>query len=269
MPYPPKPLVEVSDRFHLAPLIRAMTSPHDIFVLALTEESVRLLRVFVNLPAMRVHVPDLPRNAEEVARRASVRERPLQGKAEVKLLLHKYARRVDQALRGLLAGQSAPLILSADEPLASLFRSVNTYPGLVDEMIPGNPNLLSDAQLGDSALPVLDGLYERALAAAIARYDELKPRRATTDVSYAAHAATAGAVDELLIDLDAVIPGVVSDIDGSVTYAAADDAEVYSVVDEIARRALLTDARVLGARRDALPDRAPLVAVLRYQFGPR
>ena len=170
-------------------------------------------------------------------------------------------------MHGVLAGRSAPLVLVAAEPLASIYRSVNTYPGLIDETIAGNPNLMTDAQLEDAALPMLDRLYKRALKAAIARFDELKPRRATTDVSYAAHAATAGAIDELLIDLDAVIPGLVSEFDGSVNYAASDDAEVYSVVDEIARRALYTGARVLGARRDELPDRATLVAILRYQFG--
>jgi hypothetical protein len=126
---------------------------------------------------------------------------------------------------------------------------------------------MTDAQLEDAALPILDRFYERELKATIARYDELKPRRATTDVSYAAHAATAGAVDELLVDLDATIPGLVSEFDGSVTYASSDNAEVYSVVDEIARRALSTGARVLGARREDLPDRAPLIAILRYQFG--
>jgi hypothetical protein len=102
--------------------------------------------------------------------------------------------------------------------------------------------------------------------AVIALYDQLKPRRATTDVSYAAHAATAGAVDQLLIDLDAVIPGLVSDADGTVTYAASDDAETDSVVDEVARRALSTGASVLGARKEELPERAPLTAILRYEF---
>lgn len=267
MPYRPKPLAETSDRFHLAPLIRTMTSPHDVYVLALTEKHVRLIRGFVNLPAVRIHVPDLPEDAEEVARRASVRERPLQGTAEVKLLLHRFARRVDHALRDALAGRSAPLVLAADEPLASMFRSVNTYPGLAEETIRGNPDLRSDAQLADAALPILDRLYKRALAAVIARFDELKPDRTTTEVSYAAHAATAGAIDELLVDLDAVVPGVVSEDDGSVTYASADDAEVYGVVDEIARRALCTGAQVLGARRDELPERTPVLAILRYEFG--
>jgi Bacterial archaeo-eukaryotic release factor family 11 len=61
----------------------------------------------------------------------------------------------------VLAGRSAPLILAADEPLSSIYRSVNTYPGLIDEMIAGNPNLMTDAQLEDAALPMLDRLYKR------------------------------------------------------------------------------------------------------------
>jgi hypothetical protein len=122
------------------------------------------------------------------------------------------------------------------------------YPGLADEMIEGNPDQKTDAELEDAAIPILDRLYSREVKAAIALYDQLKPRRATTDVSYAAHAATAGAIKQLLVDLDAVVPGLVSDVDGSVIYSASDDAETYSVVDEVARRALSTGVRVLGGR---------------------
>jgi hypothetical protein len=271
LPTPPKPLAEVADRFHLTPLIRAMTSPHDIFVLALAEESVRLIRAFANFPLVRLQIPDLPRNAEEATRRPSFHvrapRRRLQNLEGEKVLLHKYVRKVEQAVHGVLAGLSTPLVLAAEEPLASMFRSLNTYPRLADEMIEGNPDLTTDAELEDAAIPILDRLYSRELKAVITRYDELKPRRATTDVSYAAHAATAGAIDQLLVDLDAVVPGLVSDIDGSVIYSASDDAETYSVVDEVARRALYTGARVLGAKREELPDRAPLAAILRYDFG--
>jgi hypothetical protein len=271
LPNRPKPLAEVADRFHLTPLIRAMTSPHDVFVLALSAEGARLLHVFVNLPPVRVLVPGMPKNAAEATRRPSIHvrapRRALENLEGQKVLLHQYVRKVDQAVRSALAGQSAPLVLAAEEPLASIFRSVSSYPRLADEMIKGNPDHVTDAQLEDAALPILDHLYTRELKAVLALYDELKPRRATTDVSYAAHAATAAAIDQLAVDLDAVIPGIVSDIDGSVTYAASDDAETYSVVDEVARRALCGGARVLGARRDELPDRAPLVAILRYRFG--
>ena len=270
LPNSPKPLAEVADRFHLTPLIRAMTSPHDIFVLALAEESVRLVHAFANFPPQRLQVPDLPANAEEATRRPSFHvrapRRRLQNLEGEKVLLHQYVRKVEHAVQGALAGQNAPLVLAAEEPLASMFRSVNTYPKLADEMIEGNPDQITDGELEDAAIPILDRLYSRELKAVIALYDELKPRRATTDVSYAAHAATAGAIEQLLVDLDAIVPGLVSDIDGSVTYSASDDAETYSVVDEVARRALYTGARVLGARQEEMPDRAPLTAILRYAF---
>ncbi|MET3970589.1 hypothetical protein [Bradyrhizobium sp. S3.9.1] len=270
LPNSPKPLAEVADRFHLTPLIRAMTSPHDVYVLALAKVSVRLVHAFANFPPERLQVPGLPANAEEATRRPSVHVRAPRGHLQnlegEKVLLQQYVRKVEQAVYGVLAGRNTALVLAAAEPLASMFRSVNTYPGLADEMIEGNPDQTTDAELEDAAIPILDRLYSRDLAAVIARYDELKPRLATTDVSYAAHAATAGAIDQLLVDLDAVVPGLVSDLDGSVTYAASDDAQTYSVVDEVARRALYTGARVMGARREELPDRAPLAAILRYAF---
>jgi len=272
LPDRPQPLAEVADRFHLTPIIRAMQSPHEVFVLALSEEGDRLVHVFVNVPPIRVQVPHLPKNAEEATRRPSFHvrapRRRLQNLEGEKVLLQKYVRKVDEAVRSALAGQTAPLVLAAVEPLASMFRSVCSYPHLVDEMIEGNPNHVSDAQLEDAARPILDHLYARELAAILERYEELKPRRATTDVAHAAQAATAGAVDQLVVDLDAVIPGVVSDVDGSVTYSSSDDAKTYSVVDEVARRALSTDARVLGAKREELPGGAPLVAILRYPFKP-
>jgi len=271
LPNSPKPLAEVADRLHLTPLIRPRTSPHDIFVLALAEESVRLIHAFVNFPPVRLEVPDLPGNAAQATRRPSIHvrapRRRLQNLEGEKVLLHQYAKKVEQAIHSVFAGLNTPLVVAAEEPLASMYRSLNSYPGLADEMIEGNPDQKTDAELEDAAIPILDRLYSRQVKGAIALYDQLKPRRATTDVSYAAHAATAGAVKQLLVDLDAVVPGLVSDIDGSVIYSASDDAEAYSVVDEVARRALSTGARVLGARREELPDRAPLTAILRYGFG--
>jgi hypothetical protein len=95
------------------------------------------------------------------------------------------------------------LVLAAAEPLVSMFRSVNSYPRLANKMIEGNPDLMTDAELEDAAIPV--DLFAQELKTVIALYDELKPERATTDVSYAARAATAGAVDQLLVDFDAVV----------------------------------------------------------------
>src|SRR6202043_1736017 len=94
LPDAPKPLAEVADRLHLTPLIRAMTSPHDVFVLALAEESVRLVHAFTNFPPQRLQVPELPSSAEEATRRPSFHvrapRRRLQNLEGEKVLLHQY-----------------------------------------------------------------------------------------------------------------------------------------------------------------------------------
>ena len=180
LPDRPKPLAEVADRFHLTPLIRAMTSPHDAFLLALSEERVRSPARLLKLAACR----DQGRAAVEKRRRGdpapldprACAEGPPPEPGREKILIHQYAHRVDHALHSVLAGRDLPLVLAAAEPLASIFRTVNTYPRLVDDMIAGSPDHVTDAQLADAALPILDRLYRRELEAVIALFDELKPR---------------------------------------------------------------------------------------------
>jgi hypothetical protein len=262
----PKALVEVADRFHVTPLLHAMTSPHDILVLALAEESVRVIHAYVNHPPSAIHVQHLPKNAEEASRRPSIDSRSphrrLQGSEGHKALLQRYARTVDQVICGGLAGQRAPMVLAAAEPLASIYKAVNSYPHLLDATIIGSPVDLTDAQLADAALPMLTRLHERNVAAVIALYNERKPQRATIDISEAARAATIGAIAQLVVDLNSFVPGRVSDT-GQVSPVQS-DADTYSVIDEVAKRAVCSGADVQAADRDELPDHVPLVAILRY-----
>jgi hypothetical protein len=86
--------------------------------------------------------------------------------------------------------------------------------------------------------------------------------RTTTDVAQAARAATHGAVQKLLVDIDEVMPGTIDD-DGAVTFATGPCAASYGIIDEIAGRALLTGARVLGVRRADIPGGSGLAAIMR------
>jgi hypothetical protein len=262
------PLAEVSDRFHLKPLIRAITFPHAAFVLALSENAVRLVEIFTDLPPQEVAVRDLPKGAAEASHpepgesRSSRRRMP--GAEGKKALLRKYARRVDAALREVLAGRETPLILASTEPMVSIFRSVNTYPQLLAEGISVSPDRIAGGELAAGSRPILDRIYERELEAARALFERRKGQgRATSDISDAARAATFGAIEWLMIDIDEVIPGTVDEADGRVTFADGPSATTYGIVDEIAGRALVTGARVLGVRKGDIPG-AHLAASLRY-----
>jgi hypothetical protein len=87
--------------------------------------------------------------------------------------------------------------------------------------------------------------------------------RASTDVATIARAATYGAVDTLLVDIDEKVPGLADEDTGAVAFTE-DDASSYGVVDEIARRVLLSGGRVLAVRGSDVPAGGPVAAMLRY-----
>ncbi|OLT13726.1 hypothetical protein BJF78_21295 [Pseudonocardia sp. CNS-139] len=260
--------VEVADRFYLKPLLRAVTFPQAAFVLALASGSVRLVEVTPEGPAFTVDVPGLPRDAASAAGKSSIADRApsrrIQGSEGQKVRLRQFARKVDQALRGVLTGLELPLVLAATEPMDAIYRSVNSYPHLAGPGIPGSPEEATDEQLAASARTVLDRLYADELTAVRELFDQRAGAgRASADVAVVARAATRGAVDTLLVDIDEKVPGFVDEETGAVELAA-DDAAGYGVVDETARRVLLSGGRVLAVRRPDVPGGGPVAAILRY-----
>ena len=260
--------VEVADRFYVKPLLRAVTFPQAGFVLALAAGSVRLVEVLQDGPSFTVPVPGLPADAAGAAGKASIADRSpsarLQGSEGQKVRLRQFARKVDHALRGVLTGLELPLILAAAEPLASIYRSLNSYPHLVETGLAGSPEGASDEQLAAAARTVLDAVYAGELSALHELFElRFSHGRASGDVATVARAATHGAVDKLLVDIDEKLPGRVDEETGAVTFAE-DDAASYGVVDEIARRVLLSGGRVLAVRGSDVPGGGPVAAILRH-----
>jgi hypothetical protein len=265
-------MVEVSDRFHVKPLLRSITFPEVALVLALAQGSVRLIEVAPNVEPAPVRVPDLPSDVASSVGKASIQDRGpsgrLQGAEGQKVRMRQFARRVDHALRPLLNGLGVPLILAATEPLDSIYRSVSTYPHLVEAGVAGSPETSGDAELADRARSVLDELNADALR----RVQELyrvreSESRAAADLAVVARAATMGAVDTALVDIDETIPGSLDEQTGEIALDKADDAVNYGVVDEIARRVWRTGGTVLAVRRDDVPGGGPAAAILRYALG--
>ena len=260
-------LVEVSDRFHVKPLLRAVTFPQIAYVLAVAQGSVRLVEVIHDVVPTEVVVPDLPRDVEGAVGKSSIRAKSSSGRDEGALgqRLRQYSRQIDKALRPLLSGADIPLILAATEPLDSVYRSVNTYPHLAPTTIAGNPEATSDSDLVAGARVVLDELHRSEIRAIHELYGRRGSEgRTAADVVDVARAATFGAVDTVLVDMDEVVPGVVDEETGAVTFMNGDDAIGYGVVDEIARRVWLTGGRVLAVRRGDIPGEGSVAAILRY-----
>jgi hypothetical protein len=265
-----QPLVQVSDRFHLKPLLRATNFCNAGYVLALADGSVRLVEVAKDLPAAGVTVPRMPTDAASSVGKASIATRSYSGRLGggegKKVRLRQYARQVDAALRDLLAGSHLPLVLAAVEGLGAIYRSVNTYRHLAARGIEGNPERLSDAELAEAARAIFDDLYRAQIAAWHDLYRaRLNEDRATTDLVRAARAATFGGVASLLVDMDQSVPGTVDETDGSVALAESAGADSYDVADEVARRVLGSGGEVLAVRAEDMPEPGkPVAAILRW-----
>jgi hypothetical protein len=265
-----QPIVEVSDRFYVKPLLRAVTVPQSAFVLALAQNSVRVVEVSADLPAFEVRVDGMPKDVASAAGKTSIKDRSpsgrIQGSEGMKVRLAQYARQIDQALRDLLGGRETPVIIAATEPLRSIYPAIQSYPYLAKTAITTNPEKMSDAELAAGARGILDELFREELADINGLFmHRAKQGRTTTDIAQAARAATCGAVQKLLINIDEVLPGTL-DENGAVTFADGPCAASYDILDEITGRALLSGARVLGVRQADIPGENSLAAIMRYPF---
>jgi hypothetical protein len=215
-------------------------------------------------------VPDLPTDAASAVGKRTIATRSYSGRIGggegKKVRLRQYARQVDAAVRAILSGRQEPLILASVDALDAIYRSVNSYPHLLEQGLRGNPERQSAAELASAARALLDKTYRAQIADWHALYRQrLNEDRATTDLVRAARAATAGAVASLLIDMDQVVNGTVDEADGSVTFAEEASAQTYGVADEVARRVLLTGGQVRSVRAEDMPEAGTSVAgILRY-----
>ena len=260
--------VEVSDRFFVKPLLRSVTFPQVAMVLALAQGSVRVVELTADAGPWEVRVDDLPADVASAVGKSSIADRApsgrIQGREGQKVRMRQYARLIEQALRPILAGGEVPLILACTEPMDSIYRSVNSYPRLAARSIPGNPEATSNAELAVSARTVLDELYTNELRDVHELFDlRTGQERTLTDIADVARAATFGAVDTVLVDIDAVVPGAVDEHSGAVTFAP-ESAISYGVADEIARRVWLNSGRVLAVRHEDIPGGHTVAAILRY-----
>ncbi len=102
----------MSDRFHIQPLLRAVTFPHSAFILVLGENGVKLYQLDADSePAprcvFRICQGRQRRAGQDHAERP-VTLGPIHGSEGQNFRLRQYARIVDQALRHVLTGRDRP-----------------------------------------------------------------------------------------------------------------------------------------------------------------
>lgn len=258
------PSMHVGTQPFLKPLIEVAKSPRAYLVLALSADDARLLEVTGDGLVERVRVEGMPTSASDHARKASINDRSHSGRLvgdEGKAVhLRAYVRAVDAAVRPLLHGQAEPLVLVATDPLAQMFRSVSTYPHLLDEGVSLSADHEKDAAVAAHAAPVVAKHYADEDTALL---DLLKERqntgRSALEAQGISRAAVQGAIDTLLIDTSVDIAGDIAE-DG--TIVASD--RIGGVTEALTRLVLAGGGTVRHVDAALLPADTPAAAILRW-----
>ena len=211
-------MVEVSDRFHLKPLLRSVTFPQAALVLALAQGSVRLIEVAARrCRPSRSHVADLPSSAAEEGRARCCAGHL--GDEGQKVRMRQYARQVDTALR---TGPRGPR--TAADPGR---RGATGLDLPLRQQLPAARRAWHRRQSRGRVRRRAGGGRARDPGRGLRGAARRRPQhvrgapnagRGATDVTDVARAATFGAVDTLMVDIDDVIPGFVAATDGTVTF---------------------------------------------------
>lgn len=209
----------VASHFQLKPLLPMLSGDGRFYVLAISQNHVRLLQG----TAHHVHNVDLagvPTSLHE-ALKFSDRDEPIRlqarrpggagewgrafhgeglGVVDLKDDLLYYFQHVDRGLHDFLRTERVPLVLASVAHLWPIYREANTYPHLIEQGIPGNPDRLSDKELHERAWAIVQPQFQQAQDSASALYQQLAGTgRTNNNVAEAVSAACQGRMEFLFV----------------------------------------------------------------------
>jgi hypothetical protein len=193
--------VVVADRFEITPLLPLWTSEDRFYLLALSRNQARLLegtRYAISELDARGIPRSLPETLESSVDESQRQQHTLKpGLPEDEL---RYFRQVDQGLRKVLADTGVPLVLAGVEDASSLYRQANTYAGLLDGSVAGNPDRLSAEELHAKARQIVQAYYDGLRHQAVRQYTERKdPAKTSERLQEILPAASGGRVRYLFV----------------------------------------------------------------------
>ena len=113
-------------------------------------------------------------------------------------LAHFY-KQIDRGLNEVLRGKTEPVVLVGVEYELALYRSLNTYQHLAEEMVQGAPNSLKAGEMHARALDAIARQYEKKVDDALAEYNHKVGGGASSRLEDIVRAAHDGRVLTLLV----------------------------------------------------------------------
>ena len=276
-------LVVIADRFHIKPLLPALRGDERFYILALSQNEVRLLEgtrhsvreidlgtISKSLAeALQYDVPEKEVRFYPTKSGGGERSVMVSGHGasveDAKDNILKYFRQVDRGLRDFLRDEQAPLVLAGVDYLFPIYREANTYPRLMEEGIGGNPRGMGAEQLHTQAWNIVEPCFQKAEIDAVAQYRQSSGTGLTSnDIKEIVQAACHGRIGLLFVAIGHRQWGVVDPDTAEVRLDEKIEAGNEDILDFAAIQTFLNGATVFALSPERMPDGASLAAVFRY-----
>ncbi len=274
-------LIVVAERFHIKPLLPVLGGEGRFHILALSQKEVRLFEG-TRQSVREIELDSLHKNLaealqyDELERQVRFRTGSASGAAGMAMVsghggvsddtkdnLRKYFRLIDRGLHDLFRDEHTPLILAGVDYLFPLYREGNTYPRLVEEGIPGNPEGASAEALHRQAMRIVGPVFQKAETDAVAQYRQSSGTGLTsTEIPEIVPAAAHGRVGLLFVAAGRRHWGTFDPRSDAVELhpktAGEDLLEIAAV------QTYLNGGAVFTLPPEKMPDATDLAAVFRY-----
>ncbi|MDT8323074.1 MAG: hypothetical protein RRA94_03100 [Bacteroidota bacterium] len=275
--------VVVGQRFHVKPLLPVFTGDGRFYILAVSQNKVRLL-TGSRTSVEEIHPEGLPENLADAlgheysSRHLQYHTGAAGGAGQRNAVFHgqesdgygkdmilRYFHQIDSGLRRALGQEQAPLVLASVDYLMAIYEEANSYPHLLEAGIKGNPDDIKPKELHARAWEIVAPWYQQKREKAVQRFQALSgTEKVSDDITQVLPDAYFGRVDTLFVAEGEHVPGVFSPRNGEVlrTETASKDSE--DLLNAAAVHALLNGGLVFALPKKELPSGSECAAIYRY-----
>ena len=281
--------VAVMNHFHIKPLLPLFTGDGQFYILALSQNEVRLLNG-TRYSVSQVDIGQVVGSLDEaipsgnhqtdLQLHSSGSTGGMSGAGSVtfhgqgggsgegdKNELLRYFRLISDGLTKFLQGDRVPLVLAGVEYLLPIYKEANTYPYLMDTVITGNPDLLSAKELHKSAWDIVEHHFQVAQEEAVAYYQQLSGQaseRVEDTLEKIVPAASDGRIETLFIAAGVQHWGIFNPDTNEIEHHVQMQPGNESLLDLAAVQTYLKGGTVYTMKPDNVPGGTSAAAVLRY-----
>ncbi|MBN2548888.1 MAG: hypothetical protein JXB15_07010 [Anaerolineales bacterium] len=284
LPMPFEEQLIVAEHFYIKPLLPLLSGDGRFYVLALSQNEVRLLEGSrysvgeVDLEGAPSSLAELlgdekrdkqlqfhTRGSSGAGKRPAMFFGHGEAEEQAKQDILRYFRLIDAELRGLLPIEGTPLVLAGVDYLLPLYRSISSYPYLLEDGITGNPEQLSDKQLHEPAWKIVAPYFQEIQHKARTRFYELKDTGQTSiNLEEIIPAAYHGRVDHLFVALDVQRWGKYTPDLHQVSIHPEAQPGDEELLQFASNYTILNGGSVFAVEKERLPGEGILAAIYRY-----